>query len=119
MAKLTEITSQEAVLKAIAEADELGREGFLEKYGFGPSRSYFLRHDGTDYDSKAILGAARGYQYPDRGPLGAHDFSGGEKTVERALKRLGFDVVRRGTRRNLRHVPQASGSSRETRTGSA
>ena len=95
MAKLTEITSQEAVLKAIAEADELGREGFLEKYDFGPSRSYFLRHDGTDYDSKAILGAARGYQYPDRGPLGAHDFSGGEKTVERALKRLGFDVVRR------------------------
>ena len=83
------------MLKAIAEADELGREGFLEKYDFGPSRSYFLRHDGTDYDSKAILGAARGYQYPDRGPLGAHDFSGGEKTVERALKRLGFDVVRR------------------------
>ena len=68
MAKLTEITSQEAVLKAIAEADELGREGFLEKYGFGPSRSYFLRHDGTDYELQGHPGCGAWLPVPGSWP---------------------------------------------------
>jgi len=51
---------------------------------------------GKLYDSKAIVGAAYGYAFPDDGPLRAEDFSGGEATVERVLSDLGFEVVRVG-----------------------
>ncbi len=89
---LADLTEPTAVLKAIKESDALGRQTFLEKYGFSPSREYFLRHEGKLYDSKAIVGAAHGFQHPDRGPLRATDFSGGEQTVQRKLEQLGFDV---------------------------
>ncbi|GAB3173349.1 hypothetical protein [Streptomyces incanus] len=52
---LNEIT-RSAVLQAVAEYDRLGRDAFLERYGFGPSRSYLLEIDGKEYDSKAIVG---------------------------------------------------------------
>src|ERR1700687_3141905 len=90
---LTDLTESSAVLKAIEEAEALGRQAFLDKYGFGPSREYFVRHDGKLYDSKAIIGAAHGYQYPDRGPLRSSDFSGGEQTAQRKLGELGFTVA--------------------------
>jgi len=90
---LADVTDPNAVLAAIREADELGRERFLEKYGFGESRQYFLTHEGKRYDSKAIIGAAHGIQHPDMGPLTAHDFSGGERTVQRQLEKLGFTVT--------------------------
>ena len=44
-------------------------------------------------DSKAIVGVAFGYQFPDEGPLKPTDFSGGEATVVPRLQQLGFDVV--------------------------
>src|SRR5262249_20738813 len=57
---------------------------------------YFLRGPtGQMYDSKAIAGVAYGYEFPDRGPLQADDFSGGEVTVKARLEQLGFQVVRR------------------------
>jgi 5-methylcytosine-specific restriction enzyme B len=87
-----DLTEPAAVVKAMAEADALGRQAFLDKYGFGESRSYFLRHNGTLYDSKAVVGAAHGYQHPDRGPLKPADFVGGEQTVQRKLEQLGFAV---------------------------
>ncbi|MEV5748336.1 HNH endonuclease signature motif containing protein [Actinoallomurus sp. NPDC052308] len=87
---LTDIT-REAVLAAIAEFDRLGRDSFLEKYGFDSSRVYWLVYDGTRYDSKAIAGAAHGY-LPGRSPLGAKDFSGGRGHAETVLRRLGFEV---------------------------
>ena len=89
---LEDLTSKEAVLQAVREFNALGQEAFLAKYGFRPARSYFLLIDDRRYDSKAIAGAAYGYQHPDRGPLRAGDFSGGEKTVQRVLASLGFDV---------------------------
>jgi hypothetical protein len=49
-----------------------------------------LLHEGRQYDSKAIAGAAVGFQYPDAGPLLAKDFSGGEATVKARLESLGF-----------------------------
>jgi 5-methylcytosine-specific restriction protein B len=85
--------SADAVLKAIAEYDRVGRETFLAKYGSGPSRRYLLRHEGRLYDSKAILGAAHGHQFPDQGPLRSADFSGGLATVVKHLSSLGFEVV--------------------------
>jgi len=71
---LGDLTSAAAVESALDEFDELGREAFLERYGFGRARRYFVRRDGKYYDSKAIAGAAHGYQYPDDGPLANSEF---------------------------------------------
>ena len=90
---LADLTDRTAVLKAIEEADALGREAFLDKYGYRPSREYFLQHNGSLYDSKAIVGAAYGYQHPAEGPLKPSEFAGGESTVKRKLEELGFSVV--------------------------
>lgn len=83
---------------AMAEYDRVGRTYFLEKYGFSKAREYMLRDSATGrlYDSKAIVGAAYGYAYPEQGHLTAADFSGGEATVEHLLSALGFEVVRIG-----------------------
>jgi 5-methylcytosine-specific restriction protein B len=89
---LADLTDPAAVLRAIAEADTLGRQAFLDKYGFSPSRKYFLVYEAKRYDSKAIVGAAHGYQYPELGPLKHTEFSGGEQTVQRKLEHLGFTV---------------------------
>ncbi|MER6813597.1 HNH endonuclease signature motif containing protein [Spirillospora sp. NPDC000708] len=85
------VITREAVFDAIAECDQLGRDRFLEQYGFERARRYFLRHDGIYYDSKAIVGVA--YRYVAGDPLSAGDFSGGQQTVGRLLTRLGFEVV--------------------------
>ena len=89
---LSDLTSRTAVLNAIAEFDDLGREAFLEKYGYGPARRYFLEYNSRQYDSKAIVGVAYGHQHPDRGPLENSQFSGGERTVQRKLEDLGFSL---------------------------
>lgn len=91
---LSELSSRDAVLTAIQEYDRLGSDAFLKKYGFRPAREYMLEHEGRLYDSKAIVGAAYGVQYPDRGPLKSEAFSGGQYTVEPTLQRLGFSIVR-------------------------
>jgi hypothetical protein len=90
---LSTLSDRSAVLEAIAEYDQIGREAFLSHYGYGPSRTYFLHHDGKSYDSKAIVGVAVGKQYPEEGPLKASDFSGGDATVKAKLEQLGFRVV--------------------------
>lgn len=91
---IRKLKDRQAVLTALREFDTLGRTGFLEKYGFGKSREYMLRdaETGNLYDSKAIVGAAYGYAFPDEGPFGPEDFSGGEATVERVLSSLDFEV---------------------------
>lgn len=82
------------VEQALAEFDDLGRDGFLTKYGFRPARSYFVVAGGRRYDSKAICGAAHGFDRPDEGPLSARAFSGGDATVARTLEGLGFEIER-------------------------
>ena len=77
----------------MAEYDELGRDAFLARYGYGPARSYFVVHDGKRYDSKALAGVAVGKQFPASGPLAATEFSGGEATVKAKLEELGFEVA--------------------------
>ena len=95
MSSPDELTSGVAVRAALAEFDRLGREAFLDKYAFGQARQYFVERDGRYYDSKAIVGAAYGFEHPTRGPLKPSDFSGGEATVQVKLEELGFRVVRR------------------------
>jgi 5-methylcytosine-specific restriction protein A len=87
---LSDIT-RDAVLQAIGEYDRLGQESFLERYDFDRARQYLLVHDRKRYDSKAIVGAAHGF-LPGELPLAAGQFSGGEATVGRLLRRLGFTV---------------------------
>ena len=87
-----DISSREAIRAAVAEYDQLGREQFLAKYGFHRARSYLLVIGDREYDSKAIVGAAHGYQFPHLGPLPATQFSGGAATVKPLLERLGFKV---------------------------
>lgn len=89
---LNDMKSSKAVHDAVDEFNRLGREAFLEKYGFGKARRYFLFIKGRRYDSKAIVGVAHGYEYPSKGPLRPSDFNGGEKTVRRKLETLGFKV---------------------------
>lgn len=89
---LSDINNRQAVLDAIAEWQLVGEEEFLKKYGFRRSQSYWLVHQGQHYASKAIVGAAHGYAYPNLGPLSADNFNGGAKTVKRKLEELGFDV---------------------------
>src|SRR5438105_2509137 len=79
------------VLAAIAECDRLGQEEFLRQYGFDRARSYLLIHEEKAYDSKAIVGVAHGF-LPGQQPLVPRQFSGGEATVGRLLRRLGFTV---------------------------
>lgn len=90
---LQDIT-RESVLAAINECDNIGRELFLERYGFGPAARYFLRHGEKRYDSKAILGVAHKYARPEIGPLLSDEFSGGEMTVAKRLEQLGFEIER-------------------------
>jgi hypothetical protein len=84
---LGDLTSKAAVAQAIVEYGSLGRDRFLEKYGFGRSRAHFLVHGGKYYDSKAIVGAAHGFQFGS--PLRSQDFSGGKVTVKPKLESLG------------------------------
>ncbi|GAA0946912.1 HNH endonuclease signature motif containing protein [Actinocorallia libanotica] len=83
-----------AVHSALLEFDDLGREAFLAKYGFHRARKFFVRHEGREYDSKAIAGAAHGY-LPGTAPLRASEFSGGESHVVGVLRALGFTVIDR------------------------
>lgn len=88
---LKDLNDPNAVSKAIDEYDALGQDAFLKRYGFGRARTFVLLRNGKSYDSKAIVGAAHGYQYGR--PLRAEEFSGGTGTVVPLLKRLGYEVV--------------------------
>ena len=90
---MADLTSPDAVLRAIQEFDTLGRDQFLSRYGFSKARNCFLVHNGHAYDSKAIVGAAHGYQHPQLGPMCTAGFSGGDATVRPRLEVLGFIVV--------------------------
>lgn len=105
-AELSRLRSPSAVQAALDEFVRLGRSAFLERYGFGKSRDYLVRNPSTGdlCDSKAVVGAAFGYQFPEEGPLSPADFSGGEATVVAKLQSLGFEVVRIGEDWSLEEV---------------
>ena len=49
---LADLTSADAVFRALEEFDRLGREEFLARHGFEKARRYFLVRNGQRYDSK-------------------------------------------------------------------
>lgn len=75
------------------EFDRIGREAFLQKYGFDRALSYFVTRDGKRYDSKAIYGAAHRIQFPEDGEVTSNDFSGGLQQVRKPLEALGFEFL--------------------------
>jgi hypothetical protein len=91
MVALADLT-KDAVLKTVEEFDELGRDAFLVKYGFGKSRGYFLEHAGKRYDSKAIAGVTHGQIGTGFNTLASGDFKGGDKSVAKRLRDLDFVV---------------------------
>src|SRR5690242_15147584 len=88
--------SRESIERAIAEYDELGRDAFLSKHGFGRATHYALLVDGREYDPKAIAGVAYGFDHPDEGPLKHTDFNGGLQ-LRPAYRDTGYDVVLKTT----------------------
>jgi hypothetical protein len=109
---LSDLTNRDAVLAAIKEFDDVGREQFLKTHGFGPARSFFISYLDRKYDSKAIAGVAHGYQFPELGPLQPDQFSGGEETVRPVLEKLGFEftndseVIREAIQKFLNQFPE-------------
>lgn len=97
-AELSRLRSPSAIQQALEEFTILGRTAFLERYGFGKSRDYLVRNPRTGElcDSKAVVGAAYGFEHPEEGPLKPAEFSGGEATVVPKLQALGFEVVKVG-----------------------
>ncbi|KXP13892.1 HNH endonuclease [Tsukamurella pseudospumae] len=82
--------TRDAVLSAIAECDEQGRDRFLADNGFKGAREYFLIHGGQAYDSKAVAGFAHRLVTGRR--VGSSDFQGGA-AVSDELRALGFVVT--------------------------
>lgn len=90
MATIARITDREAVEDALSEFDRIGRFTFLEKYGFGEAREYFLVTDTGTYDSKAIFAAAYEREHGVR--LSSDDFSGGRHGAAQWLADLGYTI---------------------------
>ena len=47
---VADIQSGDSVQTALKECDQLGRDTFLQKYGFGRARKYFLEYEEKLYD---------------------------------------------------------------------
>jgi len=92
---LSAVTDPDAVRRAIQHYDDIGEHEFLDRYGFREAHRYWIEHGGRFYPSKAILGVAFGFQFPDSGPLKSSEFVGGQHTVRPRLESLGFTVVER------------------------
>ncbi len=101
--KWTTIQDRTPALKALAEFDQIGRDAFLRKYGFGASTHLYVKHDGKRYDIKALAGAMRGYADPAGGPLANNTFSSGKVLVD-LFRRLGFEVENASDRSTLDHA---------------
>ena len=91
------LSDPEAVQKAIDEFDRIGRDAFLQKYGYGSALEWVVVQNGREYDSKAIIGVAHGYEFGE--PLANSDFSGGLSSAVRKLRSLGFSVQSKSTDR--------------------
>ncbi|MDQ6641110.1 MAG: hypothetical protein M3Y66_01255 [Actinomycetota bacterium] len=83
--------TRDHVLLAVEEYDQLGDEEFLTEYGSGQARDYVLRHDGRDYDSKAVLGAA--HWHATGKPATSQQYADGKEGAAKVLRALGFDVA--------------------------
>ncbi|MFP9139239.1 MrcB family domain-containing protein [Devosia sp. XGJD_8] len=87
------LTSRDAVQAAMDEFDKLGRQSFLERYGYGESPTLLRAPNGNRYDAEPVLAAAVGKQHPGRGALKPGEFRADPAVVADKLEELGFAVV--------------------------
>lgn len=88
--------TSEAVDKAIAEFDAMGRKAFLDFYGFKGAKDYYLVINGKNYDSKAIVAVAHKFLPGDGKPLRHDELSGGVSDAAGKLRALGLEVTTPG-----------------------
>lgn len=100
MVAYAELTDVAAVERALEEFDRLGRHAFLQKYGYGEAREYFLVTESGRYDSKAIFAAA--YEYQHGIALANDEINGGRGAAASRLAELGFDIEGLNDSRNRR-----------------
>jgi hypothetical protein len=91
--RIRELSDPACVEQTLDEFDARGRDDFLGHYGFRKAKTYYIERAGRRYDSKAIAGVAYGKQFGDRPTPRPSDFTGGEQSVARALRALGYRVV--------------------------
>ncbi|GLW64313.1 hypothetical protein Arub01_25570 [Actinomadura rubrobrunea] len=89
---ILELIDSEAVRRAAKEHDELGRQAFLVKHGFGAPGHLYVQVDGRLYPAEAIASVALDYQYPQRGRQGYKQVLAGESKIKPVLQNLGFSV---------------------------
>ena len=92
--------TKESIEAAMDEFDEIGLNGFKEKYGFGTPQKYWVRRpiNGKRYPAKGIVGVS--YGHIEGGvPLKAADFYGGqgEQAANGILRKLGYEIVTSGS----------------------
>jgi hypothetical protein len=80
----------EHVLLALEEFDRIGADEFLSRYGFDAAGEHHLLHDGSSYDSLAVIGVAYLRATGELAP--PEDLLGGAKGAAEALRGLGFSV---------------------------
>lgn len=90
MVSYADLTDRSAVDRALEEFDRIGRWAFLDKYGYGAARDYFLVTDSGRYDSKAIFAAA--YEAQHGVAVANDEISGGKNGAARRLQELGYVV---------------------------
>jgi hypothetical protein len=105
---IRDVSSSDAVRRSLATFDQIGREAFLLRYGFGHAREWDVASDDYHYDAKAVLGVAHYYQFPDPSLRHPNGFKSGQATVNRKLTELGFRLARndRSRRRSARNRPR-------------
>ncbi|MET7990384.1 YDG/SRA domain-containing protein [Amycolatopsis sp. NPDC005232] len=95
---------REHVLAAATEYDQLGKENFLNTYGFKHARRYEVLIGEWAYDSPAIAGVAH------RGAMGsvlsAAELSAGLLAIVARLTALGFEVIDRETAPRFGEIPK-------------
>lgn len=80
-----------AMLKAIAEFDEIGEAAFLNKYGFGAATKLSIVIGTREYPPKAIVGAAAQHCSIGR-PLKPNEFSSGIRPLGAVFRRCEFTL---------------------------
>ena len=83
--------SRNAVLRAIDEFDELGRECFLERYGYNRSRHLWIVHEERRYDMKAVWAVAQ-VEPGTALPVPIPKPNNSRHIVKPQLEKLGFTV---------------------------
>jgi hypothetical protein len=89
-----DVRSRDSVVRAIEVYRRLGRNAFMDSYGGTPPKLYWINHEGSLYEAKAILDKAHRLEHPaDHRPAG--DFLGSKANVKTRLEKLGFRITER------------------------